>query len=149
VRTQNVWFPGDKLLRSPLTRVFAVLDCGLGHVVRSMNAGPIASWLPLQAEYSGMVDNFLKKRRRTCLVWTSSPTHFCPQFALAVLIERHHPHGLITYPLACNWEVSSSSVGPFVPTTTQHLEQIRLPSRELIHCALFGRLISTPWSRNR
>ena len=38
-----------------------------------------------------MVDNFLKKRRRTCFVWTSSPSHFCPQFALAILIERHHP----------------------------------------------------------
>jgi hypothetical protein len=37
-----------------------------------------------------MGDNFLKKRWGMCFVWTSSPTYFCSQFALAILIERNH-----------------------------------------------------------
>jgi len=79
------------------------------------------SRLPLQPQYSGVMDKFLQKSRRMCFMWTTSPTHFGPQFALAVLIEDTTPHGPIAYPPACNFEVSSFSVGPFGPMTTRSI----------------------------
>jgi len=50
---------------------------------------PIVSGFPLQPNNPGVFDDVLKKCRRVCFVWASSPTHFCPQLALAVLIKRY------------------------------------------------------------